>query len=159
MAGILTSALQLGLLDTHLDKLVAILKASLYLRCWWWPLPKPRRCECVCVFQGRMLALCSALTASLPEGCAVRAPAGGYFVWVRLPAWVDARRLHRFASDAHRVSAFPGSIFTPAADADAARHHHCIRLAVAFHDERRLAAAARDLSAAIAEYMQRGGEV
>lgn len=131
MAGVLTSALQLGLLDTHLDKLVAVLK-------------------------GRMVALCSALQASLPEGCSLVPPAGGYFVWLRLPPWLGAEhveRLHRFARDVRRVSAFPGSIFTPAGGAP--QHHQCLRLAVAFHDERKLVAAARDLCAAIAEFIER----
>ncbi|XP_034232404.1 2-aminoadipate transaminase [Thrips palmi] len=134
MAGVLTSALQLGLLDAHLDKLVAVLK-------------------------GRMRALCSALAATLPEGCSVRAPDGGYFVWLRLPAWVDAERLHRFARDARRVSAFPGTIFSPAAAPASDAYRHCLRLAIAFHDEQKLAAAARDLCAAIAEFLQRGGDV
>lgn len=138
MAGVLASALQLGLLDRHLDTVVVKMK-------------------------GRMRALCGALAAHLPAGCSLRPPAGGYFVWVRLPEWVDGERLHAFARDVHRVSAFPGHIFAPAAAAAAAGsrrpHSHCLRLTAAFHDEQKLAAAAAGLCAAIGEFIQKRGQV
>ncbi|KAK3914108.1 Aromatic-amino-acid aminotransferase 1 [Frankliniella fusca] len=139
VAGVICSALQLGLLDRHLDLLLTTLS-------------------------GRMRALCDALEAALPAGCSVHParPRGGYFVWLRLPARVDAQALCRYARDTRRVSAFPGSMFSTAtpgpggADADASRH--CVRLAIAFHDERRLAAAAADLCAAIDEFIRREGK-
>ncbi|XP_052129848.1 2-aminoadipate transaminase [Frankliniella occidentalis] len=138
-AGVICSALQLGLLDKHLDHLVA-------------------------TFRGRMRALCDALEAALPAGCSLHParPAGGYFVWLRLPPGLDAEAVQRHARDTRRVSAFPGALFSPAsassAHGPAAGSSH-LRLAIAFHDEQRLAAAARDLCSAIAELIQQRGDV
>lgn len=111
-----------------------------------------------------MRALCDALEAALPAGCSLHParPAGGYFVWLRLPPGLDAEAVQRHARDTRRVSAFPGALFSPAsassAHGPAAGSSH-LRLAIAFHDEQRLAAAARDLCSAIAELIQQRGDV
>lgn len=67
-SGIAHSALQLGLLARHLDGCV---RPGLAARC---------------------AALQAALQQHLPPGCSVLCnPAGGYFLWVSLPAQVRAR--------------------------------------------------------------------
>ncbi len=57
-----------------------------------------------------------------PAGTRATRPAGGYFLWVELPAQVDALALHRDAL-AHGISIAPGPIFS-------ASHGfaHCLRL-------------------------------
>lgn len=44
-------------------------------------------------YRARRDALSAALTASLPEGCRWEIPAGGFFIWLRLPAGYDANEL------------------------------------------------------------------
>ncbi len=65
----------------------------------------------------------AAVAASFPEGTRVASPQGGCFLWVELPAAVDAMELHARALDAG-VSIAPGPIFSPAGG-----HRNCIRLA------------------------------
>jgi DNA-binding transcriptional MocR family regulator len=67
----------------------------------------------------------AAVAASFPEGTRVASPRGGCFLWVELPASVDAMELHARALDAG-VSIAPGPIFSPAGG-----HRSCIRLACA----------------------------
>jgi len=63
-----------------------------------------------------------AVTRSFPDGTRVVRPAGGYFVWVELPAGVDAMALHA-AALAQQISLAPGPMFS----AQAEFQHH-IRL-------------------------------
>lgn len=62
-----------------------------------------------------------------PAGTRVTRPQGGYFLWVELPAEVDALALHRRALDDHRISSAPGALFS----ADRRFAHH-VRLNVSF---------------------------
>lgn len=55
----------------------------------------------------------------LPAGTRVTQPEGGYFVWVELPAEVDALKLHRLALS-HNISIAPGHLFS----ADRRFDHH-----------------------------------
>lgn len=52
------------------------------------------------------------LDAFLPEGSRFTRPQGGYFMWVELPAGVDALELHRKALE-RQVCIAPGRIFSP----------------------------------------------
>ncbi len=52
-----------------------------------------------------------ALERSLPEGCRLTRPEGGYMLWIELPATVDALRLHQLALD-QSISIAPGPIFS-----------------------------------------------
>lgn len=55
-------------------------------------------------------ALLSALATHLPSGCTWSTPGGGFFVWVTLPAGIDARRLLPLAEEAG-VAYLPGATF------------------------------------------------
>jgi DNA-binding transcriptional MocR family regulator len=57
-----------------------------------------------------------------PAGTRVTRPEGGYFLWVELPAQVDALRLHRLAAS-QNISLAPGHLFS----ADR-RFANCVRL-------------------------------
>jgi len=64
----------------------------------------------------------AAVARHFPPGTRVSRPEGGYFLWVELPARVDALQLHRQALQ-HGISLAPGQIFS----ADR-RFAHCVRI-------------------------------
>lgn len=72
--------------------------------------------------QAQRNSLFDAVSRLFPDGTRVLRPAGGYFVWVELPAGVDAMALHR-AALAERISLAPGPMFSPRAE-----FQHHIRL-------------------------------
>jgi DNA-binding transcriptional MocR family regulator len=65
--------------------------------------------------QAQRDSLFDAVTRSFPEGTRVLRPAGGYFVWVKLPTGVDAMALHRAALAQH-ISLAPGPMFSARAE-------------------------------------------
>jgi DNA-binding transcriptional MocR family regulator len=67
----------------------------------------------------------AAVAESFPGGTRVTSPQGGCFLWVEMPAAVDAMTLHARALDAG-VSISPGPIFSPSGG-----HRNCIRLSCA----------------------------
>lgn len=75
--------LELGELHPHIDRLKA-------------------------TFRSRKSALCGALREVCPDVGFVE-PAGGYFVWIQLPAGVDADALLADAQTSHGVAFTPGS--------------------------------------------------
>jgi 2-aminoadipate transaminase len=66
-----------------------------------------RICE---VYGERCRTMLSALATQLPEGCRWVAPAGGMFVWLKLPQGLDADGLLA-AAIARKVAFVPGSAF------------------------------------------------
>lgn len=74
-----------------------------------------------------------------PKGTKVTRPQGGYFLWVELPAHIDALDVHRRAVSAG-ISVAPGHLFS----ADQRFHHH-LRLNYGFHDSAELAKALQRL--------------
>ncbi|WP_322011238.1 PLP-dependent aminotransferase family protein [Paraburkholderia sp. J12] len=52
-----------------------------------------------------------AIQAALPRSIRYHRPAGGYFLWLRLPAEVDAMQLHASALT-HGINVTPGTIFS-----------------------------------------------
>lgn len=80
-----------------------------------------------------------------PPGTRVTRPEGGYFVWVELPASVDALALHHRAR-ARSISTAPGVLFS----ADRRFTHH-LRLNVGHPGEAGVDAALRELGAMAAE--------
>ena len=94
-------------------------------------------------YGARRLALAAALREHLPAGCTWRLPAGGFFIWVRLPEGMRAGELLPVA-EAHGVSFAPGRHFC--ADGD----DRGLRLAFSLLDEAALREGARRLGAAIA---------
>lgn len=79
-----------------------------------------------------------------PAGTRVTQPAGGYFLWLELPAGVDALALHRQAL-ARGISTAPGALFS----ADRRFTHH-LRLNVGHPGDARMDEALRWLGAAAA---------
>jgi DNA-binding transcriptional MocR family regulator len=61
----------------------------------------------------RNIALCSqSISRYFPAGTRVTQPAGGFVLWVELPAAVDALELNRRALE-KKISVAPGRLFSP----------------------------------------------
>ena len=71
-----------------------------------------------------------AVRRSFPEGTRLSSPAGGFVIWVELPADKDSLKLHRLAIKAG-ISICPGPIFSPRR-----RFRNCLRLSAFFWNER-----------------------
>ena len=95
-------------------------------------------------YASRRDALTGALRDHLPAGCGVTEPAGGFFLWLRLPAGLLASDLLPVA-ERHGVAFAPGRRFCTDGD------DRSLRLAFSLYDEASLAEGARRLAAAIAE--------
>jgi DNA-binding transcriptional MocR family regulator len=63
-------------------------------------------------YRTRRDAMLDAIDGSLPEGASWTRPAGGFYVWVTLPDWVDTRSLLAAAVE-RRVAYVPGTAFYP----------------------------------------------
>lgn len=113
--------IETGALDQHIDRLRAELTT-------------------------RRSALVEALREHLP-GVDVPSPAGGYFVWLRLPASIDTVELWEHATTAHAVGFTPGT--RCAVDRDLSHH---LRVCFAFYEPDELREGARRLAAAIDSY-------
>ncbi len=94
-------------------------------------------------YASRRDALTAALDKHLPPGCAFSIPAGGFFLWITLPAGLDASGLLPVAEE-HGVAFAPGRRFC----ADGA--DRSLRLAFSLYDEASLAEGAKRLGGAIA---------
>ena len=93
--------------------------------------------------RSRRDALCDALDACLPEGAGYLHPKGGYFVWLRLPAAVDAAQV-AVAGAASSVGFAQGLRFSPYDSGN-------VRLSFAYHQASELTEGAERLAHAIAE--------
>jgi DNA-binding transcriptional MocR family regulator len=100
-------------------------------------------------YASRRDALAGALREHLPAGCSFAVPAGGFFLWVRLPEGLTAAALLP-AAERHRVGFAPGARFCTDGDDGS------VRLAFSLYDEASLAEGARRLGAAIVEAMPAG---
>ncbi|CAG2053221.1 unnamed protein product, partial [Timema podura] len=124
MSGVITSILELGLEDKHLDFLVHTCKE-------------------------RMQAVCDTLDQFLPLYCSFTRPEGGYFVWLRLPESVDANRLAVWCQEKYKVAAIPGSRFSVKQG-----FKNYLRLAIAFHQVEILTEATKNLCLGIQDYVE-----
>ena len=111
---------EMGMLDAHIERLRS-------------------------AYRARRDALLAALEQHMPERCSWPAPAGGFFVWVRLPDDRDSTALLRDA-EAAGVSYVPGSRFF----VDGRKTGH-LRLAFSLLREDELAEGARRLGRVIQE--------
>jgi 2-aminoadipate transaminase len=93
-------------------------------------------------YRSRRDALAAALVEHLPPGCAFVVPAGGYFIWLRLPSGLTATALVPHA-ERQRLSFIPGGRFSSDGD------DGFVRLAFSLYGEAELAEGARRLAAAI----------
>jgi 2-aminoadipate transaminase len=96
-------------------------------------------------YRARRYALMAGLAAHLPPGCTWDVPAGGYFVWLRLPEGVDSAALLPRA-EAAGVSYLPGVRF----HLDG-RVTDALRLSFSLYGETELTEAARRLGAVLFE--------
>ena len=71
------------------------------------------------VYRERRDVMLTALERHFPEGCSWTHPAGGLFLWARVPEWIDTAELLKEAV-AHKVAYVPGSAFF--VDPDLGRH-------------------------------------
>jgi len=94
-------------------------------------------------YRDRRDALLAGLAAHLPPGCTMTPPGGGFFVWVRLPAGLDADELLPRA-EAGGVSYLPGARFHLGG-----RGANTLRLAFSLYQPAELIEGARRLGAAL----------
>lgn len=94
-------------------------------------------------YGARRLVLHEALAEHMPGGCSWQLPAGGFFIWLRLPEGLRAHELLPVA-EAHGVSFAPGARFRADGDDGSAR------LSFSLLDEAKLREGARRLGVAIA---------
>jgi 2-aminoadipate transaminase len=93
-------------------------------------------------YQARRDTLVNTLREHLPPGCSVRAPGGGFFVWIELPDGTDSRALLPHA-EAAGMSFIPGANFHLDGSGQTG-----LRLAFSLYPPEALAEAARRLGAA-----------
>jgi len=97
-------------------------------------------------YASRRDALAAALREHLPAGCSFDPPAGGFFIWLRLPPGVQGTDLLPLA-ESHGVGFAPGRRFCVDGD-----DNH-VRLGFSLFDEEQLAEGARRLGAALREHL------
>ncbi len=83
-------------------------------------------------YQRRAAVLCQALRAHLPGIATFAEPAGGFFVWVELPAHFDTAQIKQETLK-YNMSFQPGINFSSQQGL-----HNCLRLSFAFYDEEEL---------------------
>ena len=94
-------------------------------------------------YRERRNALLAALSEQMPAGCSWQVPAGGFFVWVTLPAGLDATALLPHAEAA-------GMAFIPGANFHLdGRGSNTLRLAFSLYPPQELAHAAQRLGKAL----------
>jgi len=93
-------------------------------------------------YAARRDALAGALGSHLPAGCGCTSPAGGFFIWLTLPAALTATALLPLA-ESHGVAFAPGARFCSDGD------DRSLRLAFSLYDGATLEEGARRLGAAV----------
>jgi len=100
----------------------------------------------------RARTLAKALHEHLPKDCWFQEPAGGYFLWIRVPEGVDGESLAHHALINHKVKFLPGLRF-----GDSLKRY--IRLSFSYYNAADLATGAQRLGEAIKTYVSNGGPV
>jgi 2-aminoadipate transaminase len=96
------------------------------------------------VYHRRQRHLVDALSASLAPTVTIGHSPGGFFVWLTLPATIDAGRLHAEAKSRWKVGFQPGQRFS-----SAGAQRNCLRLSFAFYPRRQLTAGVDRLASAL----------
>lgn len=119
---IINSFIGLGLLDTHIRHLKS-------------------------VYHERIKVFCHELHTHLPKEATFNIPAGGYFIWIKLPDGTDTKALRK-AAQSRNVDFHPGYLFS---------HQkgliNYIRLSFALYDEPLLCQGARRLGKVISDFV------
>lgn len=100
------------------------------------------------VYEQRRQHAVSVLSRTLPDEVRVTYPAGGYYIWLELPPWLDTRDLSAQAVEAG-VSFRPGVVFS--VDGTFA---NCMRLCFVYYDEDHLTVAMERLAKVLAARMR-----
>jgi len=123
-SGITASAIELGLLDEFMPKLLED-------------------------YGNRCSTVCKILKGKLPVDCNFLEPKGGYFVWIVLPSHVNADALVSYAKNNFNVSVLPGNYCSVANN-----FKNCIRVAFTFHEEQQVYESVDRLCEAINLYLK-----
>ena len=102
----------------------------------------------VAVYRSRRDAMLRALEEHMPAGASWTTPAGGFFVWLTLPGWLDTKALLAAAVE-RRVAYVPGTAFYP----DGRGTNEC-RLAFCYPPEDRIREGVARLGALLQEEEQ-----
>ncbi|GLH14091.1 Uncharacterized protein GBIM_18510, partial [Gryllus bimaculatus] len=124
VSGVITSLLELGLQEKHLT----------YAR------EK---------FKNRMNILCDILKTRLPKDCVFLRPMGGYFVWIKLPEFINAKQFTDWSTKKHKITMVVGSRFSLEN-----KYNNYLRVGIAFHDKEIIRQAAEVLCIAIREFIE-----
>ncbi|XP_023209926.1 aromatic amino acid aminotransferase DDB_G0287711-like [Centruroides sculpturatus] len=128
-AGIMCSVITLGLLSEHVNSVRKI-------------------------YQARMVTASTVLKNELPSSCHLVSPAkGGYFLWIELPASVNAIHFKLFAEKEYKLSFMSGEKFSIVNN-----FKNFIRISISFYPEDVLLAAISELCMAIREFIQKTNE-
>ena len=99
-------------------------------------------------YRARRDAMLEAIEEHFPDGAMWTVPAGGFYVWVTLPAWIDTKALLAKAVE-HRVAYVPGTAFYPDG-----RGRDQLRLAFCYPTEERIREGVARLGALLEEEVQ-----
>lgn len=123
-SGIVTSLLELGLQEKHLKYVREILKT-------------------------RMTSLCDTFDQKLPEGCSFSRPKGGYFIWIRLPEYINATNFIKWSIVNYKITTIVGSRFSTDN-----KYTNYLRVSIAFHNKDILIKAGETLCVALKDYIE-----
>ena len=129
VSGIVTSLLELGLVDQHLD-------------------------NCIKTYTERMNSAMEVLEAGLPQGWTVRHPHGGYFMWV-VGDRGDLNNFCKWLEKEKGVVVLLGSKaspFTYMGEEVGGNMGHCFRLSIAFYDVDKIVEGCKVLCDAVKEF-------
>ncbi len=109
---------------------------------------RPNLDTLVATYRSRRDAMLEAIEEVFPDGATWTTPAGGFYVWVTLPGWIDTRALLAAAVE-RRVAYVPGTAFYPDG-----RGKDQMRLAFCYPSEERIREGVARLGALLADEEQ-----
>lgn len=98
-------------------------------------------------YKERMLSMCNILRENLPKECDFIEPAGGYFVWVKLPEGVDGNLFNEYCLEKYKICGIPGSRFSIEG-----QFSNYMRMSIAFHSKEVIAEAAKKFCEAVKSF-------
>ncbi|KAH8262474.1 hypothetical protein KR026_008051 [Drosophila bipectinata] len=102
-------------------------------------------------YKERMLATTEILREELPQGCKLVSPTGGYFIWVRIPDHLDARKFLEYCMQEEKIFFIAGPRFS----LDGESGKQFFRLSIAFYPKGKLVDGARRLCRALRNYIEK----